>query len=184
MSQSLSATPYFIDFEASSLSPLSYPIEVAWGKENDTIESFLISPAEILEWNDWSEISQRVHGIQREELIKNGSPPKLVATKLIKALEYKTVYSDNPDYDGMWLKRLIDVTQLNYPPINILHLDSLLIETVCPTVDKRIMNLHKIIELKYLARKSVKMQHRAYYDVEYLITVWKLSKELSVILKN
>ena len=37
--------PSFIDFEASSLTVKSYPIEVAWNLEDGTIESHLISPA-------------------------------------------------------------------------------------------------------------------------------------------
>lgn len=40
----LRATLIFVDFEASSLNPDSYPIEVAWSIPDDSIESHLISP--------------------------------------------------------------------------------------------------------------------------------------------
>lgn len=41
----------FLDFEASSLAKLSYPIEVAWVFEDGASETHLIQPAP--QWTDW-----------------------------------------------------------------------------------------------------------------------------------
>ena len=51
---------YFIDFEASSLSDLSHPLEVAWVDLDGQGESWLISPAP--DWTDWSSASEAVLG--------------------------------------------------------------------------------------------------------------------------
>ena len=41
----------FLDFEASSLSKDSYPIEVGWAGEDGSTEAHLIRPAP--DWTDW-----------------------------------------------------------------------------------------------------------------------------------
>ena len=65
--------PSFIDFEASSLSDKSYPMEVAWSLSDGSIEARLISPEGISQWTDWSKDAQAVHGIRREDLLVWGS---------------------------------------------------------------------------------------------------------------
>lgn len=47
----------------------------------------------------------------------------VLAKKLKKTLEHKNVY-------------------------NIVHLDSILIETVCPAIDKKVANIYIVVELK------------------------------------
>lgn len=46
----------FLDFEASSLSKQSYPIEVAWVFEDGRSEEYLIRPAPI--WTDWDSAAE------------------------------------------------------------------------------------------------------------------------------
>ncbi len=108
----------FVDVEASSLLPGSYPIEVAWVDENGQGESYLIRPAP--EWQAdgdpyWSAESQRVHGIERGTLLQEGMPYQAVAKWAVRALAGPgtMVCSDQPSSDGMWLDRLLVAAGLN-----------------------------------------------------------------------
>ena len=49
------------DFEASSLTRHSYPVEVGWVDEHGRGEAYLIRPAD--GWDDWSRAPQTIHGI-------------------------------------------------------------------------------------------------------------------------
>ena len=171
--------PIFIDFEASSLAVNSYPIEIAWGGLNHRLEEYLISPESVLYWNDWSPIAEKIHGIQRELLLQNGSEPRFVAQRINEALTSMDVYSDNPDFDAMWMKALFDAVNMPYPKINLLHFDSLLINIVCPDIGRRIEFLPKLIEFKKQARAQIRYQHRAGYDVQYLKRVWEIAKSFA-----
>lgn len=175
----METAPLFLDFEASSLSFDSYPIEVAWAGEHADPQAFLISPETIPEWTDWSRAAQNIHRIKPKTLLRQGISPMEAASKISTALENKTVYTDNPDFDGMWMKALFDGVHMAYPKINILHLDALLIETICPDLDHRIQYLPKIIEFKIMARNKIRIQHRAAQDVQYLLELFKLAKAFS-----
>ncbi len=105
----------FLDFEASSLLPGSFPIEVAWVLEGGTGESHLIKPAD--GWLDptrgnpgWSPESERVHGIPLSTLTEQGKPAEEVATRVAAVLSSPQVLacSDAPDQDGYWLRRLYE----------------------------------------------------------------------------
>ena len=56
----------FLDFEASSLSKHSYPVEIAWVFEDGRSRSFLIKPKS--GWTDWSADAEKIHGISRDRL--------------------------------------------------------------------------------------------------------------------
>jgi len=103
---------YFIDFEASSLSGQSYPVEVAWSCEDGTIESHLINPYHIQEWTDWAPDSQAVHGLSRKQLALEGESPHTVARRMNEALEGKTLLCDGYDMDFHWLYTLFKATHL------------------------------------------------------------------------
>ena len=167
--------PLFIDFEASGLALESYPIEVAWSDESGRITSFLISPETVQDWQHWSDQAEFIHGIKRKTLISDGLRPATVCAQITAALSHKRVYSDNPDFDGMWMKTLFDGARITYPDINLLSLDALLIDTLCPESRDRIGSLTKIVESKLRARKITKLRHRAAHDVEYLLKVWEFS---------
>ncbi|CAH2606161.1 Transcriptional regulator (plasmid) [Rhodovastum atsumiense] len=98
---------FFIDFEASSLSTDSYPIEVAWVGEDGRGESYLIRPEP--DWCDWSPASQSIHGITRAHLQRDGHEAVWVANRLITVLgdPAARVYSDVPGHDQMWLDELL-----------------------------------------------------------------------------
>ena len=103
----------FLDLEASSLLPSSFPIEVAWVFEDGTGESHLIRPAD--GWLDlargnpgWSPESERVHGIPLSKLVKQGEPAEEVAARAAAAFSSPQVLacSNAPGHDAHWLQRL------------------------------------------------------------------------------
>ena len=102
-------SPIFIDFEASSLAPDSWPIEVGIAWVNDgriSVASRLIRPEPAWSMEAWHPESEAVHGIVREEL-DDADPAANVATWLLKMLKDKTVVSDAPEFDQRWCDRLM-----------------------------------------------------------------------------
>ncbi len=95
----------FLDFEASSLSKLSYPVEVAWVFEDGRSRSFLIRPAP--DWTDWSSEAEAIHGISRELLEKEGVAVSLIAEEMVETLLDHDLYASAPSWDGKWLSALL-----------------------------------------------------------------------------
>ncbi|MCW1430213.1 transcriptional regulator [Novosphingobium sp. JCM 18896] len=95
----------FLDFEASSLGDRSYPIEIAWVFADGTFESYLIRPAAA--WTDWSPVSQAIHGIGREVLLREGEAHGRVAARTIEALAGHDLVASAPSWDGKWLSALL-----------------------------------------------------------------------------
>jgi hypothetical protein len=168
-------TPTFLDFEASSLSSQSYPIEVAWNHEDGSIEAHLISPAGIESWTDWDSAAERVHGIQRQQLLTHGKHPLLVCNRMNEQLTGKIVYTDAPQFDGMWLSQLFSVCHGITPNFQLRHIDELLVSLICPGIVGRTLGLIKIDVLKQEARRQKLTRHRASLDVDYLIQLWRLA---------
>jgi hypothetical protein len=168
-------TPTFLDFEASSLSPDSYPIEVAWSNEDSSIESHLISPASVESWTDWDFVAESIHGIRRQQLLADGKHPLLICNRMNEQLAGKTVYTDAPQFDGMWLSRLFSAGDGIRPDFRLKHIDELLVSLICPGIAGRTLGLIKIEVLKREARKQKLTRHRASWDVDYLIHLWRLA---------
>ncbi|TMV02589.1 hypothetical protein FGK63_20390 [Ruegeria sediminis] len=102
----------FIDFEASSLSQNSWPIEVGIATINDgQIESWgsLIRPAASWDLEDWDLAAELKTGINRHELY-DAPAPRDVADELIQRAETSdfVLYSDAPAFDANWLRVLMD----------------------------------------------------------------------------
>ena len=98
------STPPFIDFEASSLDLIaSYPIEVGICLPDGTLHSWLIRPHVL--WQDWSESAERIHGIARDTLEKEGRTVSEVAANLNRLLSGQ-VFCDAWTFDSFWLHRL------------------------------------------------------------------------------
>lgn len=99
----------FIDFEASSLSEDSWPIEVglSWITADESIRTLAWRIRREPIWSeiDWSSAAERVHGISLASL-KTAPIAADVAHCLAIAAEGRTVASDAPKYDGYWLERL------------------------------------------------------------------------------
>jgi hypothetical protein len=95
----------FLDFEASSLSKHSYPIEVAWVFETGEGESHLIRPE--ANWTDWDESAAAIHGISRAKLQSQGEAADAVSHRLVEALQGHELYASAPSWDGKWLSMLL-----------------------------------------------------------------------------
>lgn len=101
----------FLDFEASSLSRDSWPIEVglSW-VENDAIRTWsaLIRMHPSWDLADWSSQSAAVHGISFESL-RQAPVAQSVATEFLTMCSSATLISDAPEFDQRWLDRLLQV---------------------------------------------------------------------------
>lgn len=100
----ITSYPAFIDFEASSLDLIaSYPIEVGICMPDGKLHSWLIQPHVL--WLDWSESAEKVHGISRHRLEKEGTPiPEVVAG--LNELLTGQIFCDAWTFDSFWLHRL------------------------------------------------------------------------------
>ena len=154
--------PRFIDFEASSISGKSYPIEVAWSDNDGEVESWLISPNLYpSSWTDWSPSSERVHGLSREYLAEHGSPPLSVAQRMNQQLKNKILYSDAPEYDGFWMRRLFTAAGID---LEFRLADAtVLLHSIHPEFNR----------FAKKARENAGGIHRARYDVIYLIELYR-----------
>lgn len=100
----------FLDFEASSLGKLSYPIEVAWVFEDGTSEAHLIRPAP--QWTDWDAKAEAVHHIPRDTLEQEGTPHDVVARRMVEQLSGHDLFASAPSWDGKWLSALLRAAKL------------------------------------------------------------------------
>jgi len=168
--------PSFLDFEASSLSPQSYPIEIAWSMGDGSVESYLISPDAMESWTDWDPEAERIHGIPRAYLLANGHPPAYVCGVANQRLRGRIVYCDAPDFDGMWLAKLFAACGDQGPRFELKHADELILSMISSEPFNLARSFQKIGALKIEARKQKPLRHRASWDVEYLIRLWQLAR--------
>lgn len=97
----------FLDFEASSLSAESWPVEIglAWIAGGCVeVRSSLIAPRRSWSMQHWCAGAERCHGIAADALA-GGRPADLVAADT-DALAGFHIVSDNPRWDQVWLDRL------------------------------------------------------------------------------
>lgn len=139
--------PPILDFEASSLSDESYPISAGLVIEGK-VHYWVIKPKP--HWIDWSLPSQAIHRMKRSYIEEIGMPVGQVYTEMRQLLApYSAIYSDAPEWEGMWLNRLGPFTQ------SVLHVHDLI-----PTnkIDSYEAALAKNFEVNQLIR------HRADHD--------------------
>ena len=104
-----------LDFEASSPSRVSYPIEVGiaiWRSPEGPVETWstLIRPTvDWLEAGDWDPRSEQVHRIRQIGLAA-GMPARDVAERLIDLLDGVEAACDGLSKDEMWWRRLFEET--------------------------------------------------------------------------
>lgn len=170
--------PTFMDFEASSLNSASYPIEVAWSLADHSVESYLISPARIGAWVDWDDKAQAVHGISRAELLARGRAPAWICRRLIERIGgARVVYTDCPKFDRAWLNVLFAASEIAPPGFLLSNIYDLLVRALCPAACGWAQVDELIAGLKRTARASVPGEHRAGWDVQYLVELWRLATE-------
>ena len=95
----------FLDFEASSLSDDSYPIEVAWVFDDGREQSFLLHP--LPDWTDWDEGAERIHGVSRAHLETEGASVDEIAREMVETLSGHDLFASAPSWDGKWLSVLL-----------------------------------------------------------------------------
>lgn len=101
----------FLDIEASSLGPDSYPIEVAWSGTGGQSDSFLIEP--VSNWSDWDSFAElTVHRVSKAELSKSGIRVEQAAHRLNRCLRGQVVLVDSLNWDEFWINRLFDAAAI------------------------------------------------------------------------
>lgn len=113
-----------MDLEASGLGAGSWPIEVglAWVEAGEVRSwSSLIRPEPGWDEEAWSLVSQDVHGIGRRELDAAPSA-RSVAEELLARVAGRPVFSDAPEFDMRWARRLLDA-QPSPAGLRVLELD-------------------------------------------------------------
>lgn len=97
-----------LDFEASSLSAQSWPIEIglSW-IEHGSVQTWdmLIKPEPDWGMEAWSPASAAVHGIPLDDLEQALSAAH-VAEEFFNRLGRRRLVSDAPEFESRWLKRL------------------------------------------------------------------------------
>lgn len=107
LSQLRSEFFYFLDFEASSLHPESYPIEVGvYGGPEDSYESLIVP---VHYWTHWNADSQDIHKIERETLFEQGRTVEEVTRSLNERFAGKILWAD-ADTDGFWMQVLYEAS--------------------------------------------------------------------------
>ncbi|WP_339758998.1 hypothetical protein [uncultured Sulfitobacter sp.] len=98
-----------LDFEASSLSGKSWPIEVgiSWISEGKVQTwSSLIKPDPTWDLSDWSAQSEAVHNIPFH-CLKTAPKADRVAMELSEKATGRTLISDAPPFEQYWLQQLL-----------------------------------------------------------------------------
>lgn len=173
MSHSL---PVFLDFEASSLSHNSHPIEVAWSDEAGQVHSYLIKPEE--DWTDWDSFAeQAIHHISRVQLHKEGLSAEFVAAKMRQQLSGKMVYVADPTFDQMWCEKLFNYQGDSATiPFRFAGFQEALLQHFDV---KDLPEETQFIAIQTEVRNAIGSRHRAAVDVQYLRDVYKALIALS-----
>jgi DNA polymerase III epsilon subunit-like protein len=166
----------FLDFEASSLAKLSYPIEVAWVFEDRRSESYLIKPAP--DWVDWDVEAEAVHQISRADLVDRGTPHDEVAQRMLDVLSGHAVYVTAPSWDGKWLSVLLRAAGLPRGALRLREADEAHLETARELLVGALPEsaLHAAAaDILARVRNATRHQappHRALPDAELELEVW------------
>jgi DNA polymerase III epsilon subunit-like protein len=165
----------FLDFEASSLSDESHPIEIAWVFQDGRSESHLIAPAPT--WSDWDPASQAIHGISRAELLAAGEPHDAVATRMIEVLSGHDLHASAPSWDGKWLSVLLRAAGHPRHALRLRDTDDALRETATeilrPAIDgaRLDVEVHNLVA-RAASGRSRNPAHRALADATAEYETW------------
>ena len=155
----------FLDFEASSLSKHSYPIEIAWVFEDGRSRSLLIAPEP--NWTDWSETAEGIHGISRDKLADEGVRVSLVVQEMMATLSDHDLYASSPSWDGKWLSVLLRAGGVPRHSLRVRKSDDLFVEVALMLIEDR--NIRGVdaaaLVAKVIARSEpARPAHRALQD--------------------
>jgi len=156
----------FIDLEASGLGPVSWLIEIGLAEivgDEIVVRSSLIRPDGSWPASAWSEQSAAVHRIPREDL--DAAPPAwTVARDYCAMMRGRVVLSDAPDFDGMWLQRLVDLA-IGVPAIDVRAFDV--------EAHRRFARAPSALDWLYETRERLQAPHRAGPDAARLARAWR-----------
>ncbi len=164
--------PCFIDVEASGFGNGSYPIEIAWSNEEGEIQRYLINPTSIPSWTHWNTESEKIHGIERQRLERNGWSPEFVADRLSENLHGETIYTDAPKFDEKWVEQLFIAVDKPMP-FHFEHIDELLVKLLHKPNEAVWEVSLRIDTLKADLAAIRSGIHAAGYDVGYLLQLWR-----------
>lgn len=170
--------PHCMDFEASGLGVLSYPIEVAWSSADGSVsECWLIEPARAHGWalqDGWEAAAERVHGIAFEKLAADGRPAHWIAARMNAQLAGRSVYVDGGAADQVWCRQLFAAAKLE-PQFEIGDFWELILDVLPPS---RTRQTGWQYALQDAAWKRVQgKRHRADVDVRYLVELYRIARD-------
>lgn len=164
----------FIDFEASSLSDDSYPIEVGWVFEDGSGEDHLIRPAP--GWTDWDAGAEATHGISRDVLEAQGEDHAAVARRLLEALSpAEAVYCSAPSWDGKWLSVLLRAAGLPRHALRLKDTDEAYALVVRAVLGEGASD-EAVGDIRVRARLATSVgppRHRALADAKGELRLWR-----------
>ena len=173
----------FLDFEASSLGDHSYPIEVAWAREDGSSEQHLIRPA--AGWTDWDPTAEAVHKITRDQLAAEGEPHDDVARRALEALKPHDVYVTAPSWDGKWMSVLLRSAGLPRHALRLKNADDAHRRAVEEMLGPAAPKGEAIGAAPWLVaearRRTTPMSpaHRALADAQVELSVWREVQRLA-----
>ncbi|MET4898604.1 hypothetical protein RN629_15825 [Sphingomonadaceae bacterium jetA1] len=152
-----------LDFEASCLPRhgRSYPIEIGIADEHGLIRSWLIRPPDAWAGWGWTQEAERLHGISKEQLARDGLPPARVVAELEPYVRGARVIADS-HFDAPWLTTL-SALAAKPPPCAIGHVADLLEEMGAAYE-------HVEAALRQLDRQPFR-RHRAAEDARFIIAL-------------
>ncbi len=167
----------FLDFEASSLSKKSVPIEVAWVFEDGRSHSTLIRPAP--DWDDWAADAEAIHGIPQALLASQGVPVEQVAGEMIEVLTGHDLYASAPSWDGKWLSVLLRAAGFPRHALRLCKSRDAFMATARELTGATVTEteLSKLIDGIVEESKAAIPAHRALADAALELTRWKLVRE-------
>ena len=166
----------FLDFEASGLGKGGFPIEVGWVFEDGRTEEHLIRPAP--GWEEWDPAAERIHGLSRERLAREGEPHDEVARRMVAVLSDHALYASAPSWDGQWLSRLLRAAGL---PRHALRLrdteearrDAALAALADLAPARRDSLLEAVLAELERESRAASPAHRALADAEREMALWR-----------
>jgi hypothetical protein len=172
----------FLDFEASSLSKRSYPIEVAWVLQDGQAESHLIAPAP--PWDDWDMAAEAVHRISRAVLEQEGKPHQQVAHRMVEALSRHELFASAPSWDGKWLSVLLRSAGLPRHALRLRDTDEALRETATEILKEGFEGAQldekvKIVIAEVSGSQNGPPAHRALGDARTEYKKWCRTKDVA-----
>ncbi|CAN7238639.1 hypothetical protein LJR219_000941 [Phenylobacterium sp. LjRoot219] len=173
----------FLDFEASSLGPDSYPIEVGWAGEDGSLESWLIRPAP--DWTDWDPTAEALHGLSRERLLAAGQPLEAVARRALEALSDHEVYVSAPSWDGKWMSVLLRAAGLPRHALRLKDVDEAARAAVAEALPGRPDDELAMLATVFLAAARRRLadeppKHRALADAQAELAIWREVRRLAL----